>query len=224
MLLGMGSSLWQTLQHIIDTNNPKPPSRIASDWMNRETHQLLKLSLRCWKFRNITIHGANAKECRQKALERARNTITSLYTNPPTLASQFRPITDVPPTQRLRLSLPAVEHWIALVEHQVKVSVHNLKVLLKQHRPIPEHFATMEKDTSQQTARLRQSPSRDSPRRAHSRKVQEDVKAMRLRLYRSIAPTHARIATPRAATSSTSQLVSPTSRRLRYPIPRRHPP
>ena len=32
----------------------------------------------------VTIHGANAKECRQKALERARNTITSLYTNPPT--------------------------------------------------------------------------------------------------------------------------------------------
>ena len=63
LLLGMAASMWQTVQHIVDMDNPKPPSRSANDWMNRVVHQLLKFSLRCWKFRNVSIHGSTVKEC-----------------------------------------------------------------------------------------------------------------------------------------------------------------
>lgn len=44
LLLGMGSSLWQSQQHHIDANHPKPPDRSACDWMNGAMHQMLKFS------------------------------------------------------------------------------------------------------------------------------------------------------------------------------------
>ena len=91
LLLGMGSSLWQSLQHHIDDNHPKPPDRSASDWMNGAMHQMLKFSLRCWKTRNIQIHGETYKEQKQKALESARARISHLYASPSKLAPQFRP-------------------------------------------------------------------------------------------------------------------------------------
>ena len=79
LLLGMGSSMWQTLQSLIDNDNPRPPSRSAEDWMNRAIHQLIKFSLRCWKSRNQAVHGSNAKEFKQKAISKARQQITTIY-------------------------------------------------------------------------------------------------------------------------------------------------
>jgi len=184
LLLGIGVSMWRTVQHLIDMNNPKPPNRSASDWMDRAVHQLLKFSLRCWKSRNVSIHGASVKESHKISLDRARDRIKSIYVDPPPLAPQFRPITEVPLAQRLRLWLPAAEHWLALIEHQVKVSAHNLKVLLRQHRPIPEHITHMEKVRRSQIAQRR--ASNMSPSRARSFRVQQEVKAMHMRLYRSI--------------------------------------
>mmetsp|Transcript_15421 Transcript_15421/g.21966 ORF Transcript_15421/g.21966 Transcript_15421/m.21966 type:complete len:963 (+) Transcript_15421:236-3124(+) len=176
LLLGMGSSLWQSLQQHIDSNNPRPPQRTASDWINRAMHQLIKFSLRCWKSRNIAVHGATFKEGKQKALERARQSIRSLYAQPPSLDPQFRPITEVPLLHRLRLSLPAAEHWLALVNHQIRATAHNLRILMKQHRPIPEHFTAMEQECQRNLAQQRRLLSRDFPRRAHSREVQNAVK------------------------------------------------
>ena len=46
-------TLWQSLQHHIDTNHDRPP----------------KFSLRCWKARNVAKHGATFEERHQKALE-----------------------------------------------------------------------------------------------------------------------------------------------------------
>jgi len=137
LLMGMASSKWQSLQHHIDANKPKLPDRDADDWMNRAVHQLLKFSLRRWKERNVAIHGETYKERKQKELEAARTRIKEIYTNPPALAPQFRLITEVPLLKRLRLSLPAAEHWIALIEHQIKVTKHNLKILLR--TPTPPH-------------------------------------------------------------------------------------
>mmetsp|Transcript_22446 Transcript_22446/g.32149 ORF Transcript_22446/g.32149 Transcript_22446/m.32149 type:complete len:919 (-) Transcript_22446:249-3005(-) len=186
LLLGMGSSFWHSLQHHIDTNNPKPPSRNASDWMNRAIHHMLKLSLRCWKFRNTTIHGETAKEQKQKALERTRSKISAMYANPPKLAPQFDPITAIPLAQRLRLSFPAAEKWIAKIEHQMKVTAHNLRVLLRQHLPFSTLVSNMAEERRKQLAWQSKSPSQDTPKRAHGRRTQNDVKAMRFRLYRSI--------------------------------------
>lgn len=59
LLLGMGATLWKTLQDTIDADNPAPPKRSASDWMHTAAHHLLKFSLRCWKKRNYMIHGAS---------------------------------------------------------------------------------------------------------------------------------------------------------------------
>lgn len=89
LLLGMGTSLWQTIQYLIDKDNPKPPRRSAADWMNRAIYQLAKFSLRCWKSRNQAVHGTNYKECKQKALDRARQRIKEIYEHPPTLAPTF---------------------------------------------------------------------------------------------------------------------------------------
>lgn len=187
LLVGMGSTFWKSLQHAVDRGNPRPPSRSANDWMNRVVHQLLKLALRCWKHRNITIHGATVKEQKRKALERTRSVISAMYANPPELAPQFQQITAVPLTQRLRLSLPAAEKWIAQIEHQVKVTKHNLKILLRQHLPFSTLVTNMEEERKRQHAWQNKSPSQDTPRRAHSRRTQKEVKNMRQRLYRSIA-------------------------------------
>ena len=210
LLLGMGSSMWQTLQHLIDVDNPKPPRRDASDWMNRAIHQLLKFSLRCWKSRNTSIHGSTFKERKQKALDRARAKITEIYENPPKLAPQFRSIAEVPMAQRLRLTLPAAEKWIALIHHQARVTVHNMKLLMRQHKPIPEHFKAMTEASKKLSNRRSKQQSR-----AHSKRVQHDVKAMRMRLYRSIA-------SPDRASCAGYPATSPSPRR--HPRPRRHPP
>ena len=210
--------MWQTVQHMVDMDNPKPPSRSANDWVNRAVHQLLKFSLRCWKFRNVSIHGSTAKECRQLSVARARETIKSIYADPPPLAPQFRSITEVTLAQRLRLPLQAAEHWIALIKHQVKVSAHNARVLLRHHRPIKEHFEKMDQTAKKQAAQRARSMHHDSPRRAHSRRVQQEVKTMRMRLYRSI---------PSMFNSTAAALHQPMLRtigRHRRPTPRRHPP
>lgn len=57
LLLGMGSTVWLTIQELIDTGNPNPPKRSATSWMNASVHQFLKYCLRCWKARNQAIHG-----------------------------------------------------------------------------------------------------------------------------------------------------------------------
>mmetsp|Transcript_10007 Transcript_10007/g.14429 ORF Transcript_10007/g.14429 Transcript_10007/m.14429 type:complete len:172 (-) Transcript_10007:1056-1571(-) len=71
LLLGMGSRAWKELQDYIDSNNPKLPKHSANDWMNGAIHQLLKFSLRCWKYRNEMIHGATRQEQHQIELQRA---------------------------------------------------------------------------------------------------------------------------------------------------------
>ena len=220
LLLGMAASMWQTVQHMVDMDNPRPPSRSANDWMNRVVHQLLKLSLRCWKSRNVSIHGSNVKECRRLSLDRARETITSIYANPPPLAPQFRSITEVTLAQRLRLPLQAAEHWIALIKHQAKVSAHNMRVLLRQHRPIQEHFKSMDQTAKKQATQRLRSSHRESIRSAHSRRVQKDVKAMRMRLYRSIPS----MVIPNAEALQQPRHSPVASVRHRRPTPRRHPP
>ena len=137
LLLGMGATTWRTLQHFIDSENPRDPQRSATSWMNFAIHQLLKFSLRCWKHRNHQIHGTTRKEKQQQALLTARNKITQIYSSPPTLDSQIRSVFDVPLAQRLRLPLQAAEQWLSLIDHQIRVTKHNLKILLRQHVPMP---------------------------------------------------------------------------------------
>jgi len=57
---------------------------------------------------------------------------------------QFRSISDVHLERRLPLPLQAAEQWIALIKHQVKVTRHNLKILLQNHLQIPYHFRHMQ--------------------------------------------------------------------------------
>mmetsp|Transcript_13495 Transcript_13495/g.19358 ORF Transcript_13495/g.19358 Transcript_13495/m.19358 type:complete len:162 (+) Transcript_13495:1169-1654(+) len=40
LLVGTGTMLWKTLQDFIDSENPNPPQRTASDWMNTASHQM----------------------------------------------------------------------------------------------------------------------------------------------------------------------------------------
>jgi len=221
LLLGMGTTFWQSLQQHIDANNDKPPDRDAADWMNQAVHQLLKFSLRCWKARNVAIHGITYKERQQKALEAVRLKIQQIYEHPPPLAPQFRPITAVSLHQRLRLLLSAAEHWLALIEHQRRVTVHNQKLLMRQHRPIPELMRRMEQEHQRYTRR-HSSPSRNSPKRIHSRQVQQDVKAMRMRLYRTVIFPPRPITGNRSASPPRSN--EPNNRTHQHPHPRPHPP
>mmetsp|Transcript_749 Transcript_749/g.1134 ORF Transcript_749/g.1134 Transcript_749/m.1134 type:complete len:233 (+) Transcript_749:1648-2346(+) len=178
----MGSSTWRTLQALIDSNNSRQPQRSASDWMNSATHQFLKFSLRCWKHRNSTVHGATKQEQRQIALKNARERITNIYENPPSLAPQFRSIFAIPLAHRLKLPLQMAEQWISMIMHQATATSHNFKILMKQHKPIQTHFRTMRREARQQ-AKDRRLPA--SPRKAHSRAVQREVKLMRAKLYSS---------------------------------------
>mmetsp|Transcript_10007 Transcript_10007/g.14428 ORF Transcript_10007/g.14428 Transcript_10007/m.14428 type:complete len:175 (-) Transcript_10007:695-1219(-) len=111
---------------------------------------------------------------------RAKDQITALYANPPQLDPQFRRVTTIPLDHRLRMSLPVAEQWVALINHQIKVTAHNFKVLLRQHKPMGMHITTMSKIVRRQ-ARERSKPI--TSKRAHSRAVQAAVKAMKAKLY-----------------------------------------
>ena len=170
LLLGMGSKVWKTIQEIIDSGNPKPPKRSAAAWMNTAIHQILKFSLRCWKERNNMIHGT----------QRARERITDLYSNPPTLAPQFRSIFEIPLHHRLKMPLQAAKQWLSLMSQQVKITQDNFKILLRQHSTIKSHLRTMRREARSQ-AKERAQPM--TPRKAHRRAVQAAVKEMRAKLY-----------------------------------------
>jgi hypothetical protein len=180
LLVGMGTVVWKSIQDLFDHDNPKPPKRSASAWMNSAIHQLLKFSMRCWKARNQTVHGATWQEQRTIALQQAREQITEIYRNPPKLAHHFRSIFEIPLEHRLKLPLNAAEQWLAQIAHQVRVTQHNFKLLTKKDKSIPTHFRTMRREARQQ-AKDRTLP--DSPSRAHSRAVQSAVRAMKDKLY-----------------------------------------
>ena len=81
-------------------------------------------------------------------------------------------------------SLFATEQWLSLIDHQIKVTKHNLKILLQQHVPITRHFGHMEITAAKQAIDRQQSPSKkDTPRKARHRAIQSANKAMRARLY-----------------------------------------
>jgi hypothetical protein len=183
LLLGMGAVSWKTLQDFIDTNNPRPPQRSATDWMHLAARTLLKFSIRCWKSRNHMIHGTTNQEQRQIALQNVRDQITHIYNNPPQLAPHFRSIFEIPLAHRLKMPLHSAEQWISLIRHQEKVTKHNFKILLSQHRPMATHFRTMRKEARQQ-AKDRALPV--TPRKAHRREVQAANQRMREKLYAPI--------------------------------------
>ena len=226
LLLGLGSTCWRTLQHIIDCDNPKPPKRSASSWINTATFHLLKFSLRCWKARNTYIHGATRRECHQKALQTARSKIANLYASPPQLDPRYRSILEVPLQQRLALPLNAAEQWLALIDHQIKVTKYNHKRLLRNHLSINHHFRHMHKTTTRQTIQRMQSPSKDTPRKAHTRAVQLAVKAMKEKLYNKQPQPRGTVTRPRnkAHRPTRNPASSPDPVFDARPSLRRHPP
>ena len=107
LLLEMGSTVWKTIQDLVDSGNPNPPKCSAAAWMDAAIHQMLKFSLRCWKARNSDIHGSTYQERQKIALQQARDKIKAIYSNPPTLAPRFRSVFEVPLAHRLKMPLQA---------------------------------------------------------------------------------------------------------------------
>jgi hypothetical protein len=226
LVLGFSSSLWKSLQSGIDSYNPKAPQRTAIDWLNVSVYHLQKFSLRCWKARNAAVHGTTKQEQQRIALDNTRARITALYAAPPPLDPQFRPISDVPLTHRLRLPLQAAEHWLSLIQHQIKVTNHNLKVLLKQHISIPTHVSNMQNAARRQRYERRQP---ETPRKAHRRAVQAANKLMRERLYAPKANRNQQSRHPSRSKSSRPPHDATTIRPVTtdatvHPTPRHHPP
>mmetsp|Transcript_21231 Transcript_21231/g.30368 ORF Transcript_21231/g.30368 Transcript_21231/m.30368 type:complete len:442 (-) Transcript_21231:62-1387(-) len=186
LLLGFGTITWKTIQEFIDEHNPKKPQRTGAVWLNTAIHQMLKFSLRCWKQRNATVHGATRQEQKQKALQAARDKIRALYADPPSLAPHFCSLFAVPLEHRLKMSLQAAEHWLSTIAHQVKVTQHNWSVLLSQHHSIKSHLRTMRREARHQ-AKERMKPTTHS--NARSRAIQAEVKAMRDKIYSKKAIT-----------------------------------
>ena len=175
LLVGMGAQSWKTLQGYIDANNPRPPQRTASAWMNSAMSSFLKFSISCWKQRNKLVHGATKQEQHRFALQKARDKVKQLYDNPPALAHQFSAIQAVPLAHRLKLSLQSTEHWLSTIAHQVKVTAHNIQMLLRQHRSITSHFRTMRRIARNQ-AKERALP--ETPRKDRWRAVQARTAAL----------------------------------------------
>ena len=225
LLLGMGSRVWKLLQEHIDCANPKAPRRSATDWFNSAIYQLLKFSIRCWKSRNESIYGSTRKEQRDIALEFARSRIKEIYSDPPTLDPRFRSIQEVPLESRLRLSLQGAEQWLSLVTHQIKVTQHNFKSLIRQHFSIPTHLLSME-NTARYQAIERKRP--DTPRKVHRRAIQLANKTMREKLYRISSNKQKPNSRPgrhtqRRQQSNPPTFSTPTSTRMSPPS-RHHPP
>mmetsp|Transcript_412 Transcript_412/g.615 ORF Transcript_412/g.615 Transcript_412/m.615 type:complete len:183 (+) Transcript_412:316-864(+) len=171
----MGSAMWKLIQDLIDTNNPKPPRRSSTAWMNAAMHQLLKFSLRCWKYRNSCVHGSTRHEQRRIALQKVREQIKSIYTDPPTLAPQFPSIHAIPLEHRMKLSLQMAEQWVSLIAHQVRVTQHNFKILLSRHKTMDVHLRTMRYEARNQAKERRQpeTPRKALLAQAQSRRIEE---------------------------------------------------
>ena len=180
LLMGVGSHTWKTIQATIDSARPRPPQRNATAWMNTAIHTLIKFSLRCWKTRNVMVHGRTGAEQRKIALQKVRTEISDLYKDPPRLAPQFPSIYEIPLEHRLKMSLQTAEQWLSLIKHQVKVTNHNLHCLLRQHKTMRTHFRTMRREARAQ-AKERALP--ETPTKQHSREVQRRVREMREKLY-----------------------------------------
>ena len=82
------------------------------------------------------LSSSSHQEQRQLAIQKVWEQITAIYDDPPKLAPQFRSIYEIQLAQ-------AVEHWLSLIAHQTKVSQHNFKCLLCQHKPMTTHLRTM---------------------------------------------------------------------------------
>ena len=188
--------------------------------MNLSIQQLLKFSIRCWKHRNEMVHGSTREEQRKIKLQKVRDQITAIYETPPSLAHQYHSIFEVPLSHRLKMPLQAAEHWVSMIAHQVKVTQHNLKILLRQHKPIATHFRTMRKEARQQA---KDCLLPDTPRKAHRRGVQAANTAMRLKLYASQTKS-ASTGLPNRVSRRTKPTLTPRSLRPSHPSPRRHPP
>ena len=142
--------------------------------------------------RNTMIRGSTRQEQKQIALQQAREQINHIYEYHPALAPHYRSIFKIPLAHCLKMPLQAAEWWISMITHQAKVTQHNLKILMSQHKPMETHFRTMRREARQQ-AKDRALP--ETPRKAHRRAVQAAVKAMRERLYAPrtttiLAPQH----------------------------------
>ena len=96
------------------------------------------------------------------------------------LDPQFRSVKEVPLEHCLCLSLQGAEQWLSLIAHQIKVTQHNIKTLIKQHLPITTHLSNME-HTARRQAIDNKRP--DTPRKALRRAVQLANKQMRNKLY-----------------------------------------
>ena len=227
LLVGMGSAAWKTLQEIIDAANPRPPKRSAADWMNASVRQLIKFSIRCWKFRNITIHGSTRQEQSQSALQKVREQILTLYRNPPDLAPRYRSIFEVPLEHRLKMPLQVAERWLHQISHQARVTQHNTRLLLRQHQSMQSHLRTMRRVARQQ-AKDRNLPA--TPRKAHRRAVQAANKTMREKLYaKQSQPTSTSDVRQRTSTRSSRRKPNRDRRGTTRQVPtcppfRRHPP
>jgi hypothetical protein len=180
LLLGIGSTKWKMIQEVIDNGHPKPPQRSATAWMNAAMHQLLKFSLRCWKYRNECVHGSTRQEQKQIALTKVREQIKSIYADPPPLAPRFQSIYAIPLDHRLKMTLQTAEQWVSLIAHQARVTQHNFKILLSQHKPMHTHLRTMRKEARNQ---MKERRLPETPRKARSRAIQLANAKMREKLY-----------------------------------------
>ena len=228
LLVGLWSVNWKLLQDLIDCNNPNKPKRAASNWMNTAMHQFLKFSMRCWKTRNQAVHGITRQEQLQTTLQHARDRITAIYNDPPELAPRYRASLAVPLEHRLQMSLTAAEHWLSLIDHQARVTSHNRKLLISQHKPLHSHLRTMRKEARNQ-AKERHLPA--TPRKAHRRAVQAAVKEMRDKLYnwpkRSFRPRGTFLRRPHRQSNKAAACPNNVSRsgvKCPRPAPRHHPP
>ena len=185
LLLGLGSNTWKAIQAKIDAAHPRPPQRSATAWMSTAIHTLIKFSSRCWKARNTMIHGKTGAEQRKIALQQLWGKISALYQHPPSLAPQFPSIFEVPLEHRLKMSLQTAEQWLSLIAHQIKVTNHNFRCLLRQHKPMKAHLLTMRLEARNQ-AKERNLP--ETPRKKHSRDVHRHVREMKEKLYAAKRP------------------------------------
>ena len=69
-----------------------------------------------------------------------------------------------------------------MIAHQVKVTAHTFKLLLRQHHSMETHLRTMHRE-ARNKAKERSQP--ETPRKGHRRTVQAANKAIREKLYSS---------------------------------------
>jgi hypothetical protein len=91
-------------------------------WESKLTSSMLHLHKEIWDGHNTFVHGKTIDESRQKAREAVLNRVNEIYKQPPSLASCYPSIFELPLENRLKRTTDQLNDCLKRIKHQKRES------------------------------------------------------------------------------------------------------